>query len=110
MFSEPFPKYFLLLFESHLPTEYPPQGEARLQPQTHRGFVFWGQTSVTLAMSSPQASPEPQQPENPESIPAQERSLSPEWIHAITNLMSHPITSEIKNGYSTKVFLITPTL
>ena len=48
--------------------------------------------SQSLAMSSPQAAPAPQKPENPESIPAQERSLSSEWIHAITNLMGHPMT------------------
>ena len=51
--------------------------------------------SQSLAMSSLQATPPPQQPENPESIPAQEESLSPEWIHAITNLLSYTITSEI---------------
>ena len=52
--------------------------------------------SQSLAMSSPQAAPATQQPENPESIQVQERSLSPEWIHAITNLLSHPMTSEIR--------------
>ena len=51
--------------------------------------------SQSLAMSSPQAAPVPQQPESPESIPTQEEYLSPEWVHAITNLLSHPITSEI---------------
>ena len=51
--------------------------------------------SQSLAMSSPQAAPAPQQPENPESIPSQERSLSCEWVHAITNCLSHSITSEI---------------
>ena len=51
--------------------------------------------SQSLAMSLPQAAPAPQQPESPESIPAQEESLSPEWVHAITNLLSHSITSEI---------------
>ena len=45
MFSDPFPKYFLLLFESHVPPEYRPQAEARLQPQTHQVCVFWSQTS-----------------------------------------------------------------
>ena len=49
----------------------------------------------SLAMSSPQAVPAPQQPESPESIPAQEDSLSLEWVHAITNLLSHSITPEI---------------
>ena len=51
--------------------------------------------SQSLAMSSPQVVAAPQQPESPESIPAQEESLSPEWVHAITNLLSHSITSEI---------------
>ena len=46
VFSEPFPEYVLLLFESHLPTEYPPREDARFQPQTHQVSVFWGQTSV----------------------------------------------------------------
>ena len=51
--------------------------------------------SQSLALSSPQAVPALQQPENPESIPVQEESLSPEWVHAITNPFSHSITSEI---------------
>ena len=45
-------------------------------------------------MSSPQAAAAPKQPDNPESIPSQGSSLSPQWIHAITNLLSHPLTSE----------------
>ena len=55
-------------------------------------------------MPSPQAASAPQYPENPESIPAQECSLSPEWIHAITNLMSHPMTSEIGQTIQNWVF------
>ena len=51
--------------------------------------------SQSLAMSSPEAVPAPQQLESPESIPDQEESISPECIHAITNLLSHSITSEI---------------
>ena len=51
--------------------------------------------SQSLAMSSPQAAPAPQEPESHECIPSQESPLSPEWIHAITNLMGHPLTSEI---------------
>ena len=46
-------------------------------------------------MSAPQAVPAPQQPKSPESIPAQEESLSPAWAHAITNLWSHLIPSEV---------------
>ena len=57
--------------------------------------------SQSLAMSSPQAAPALQQPENPESIPAQERSLSPEWI---TNILSHPMTSEIGQRIQKWVF------
>ena len=60
--------------------------------------------SQSLAMSSPQAAPAPQQPYNPESIPVQERSLSPEWIHAITNLLSHPMTSDIGQRLQKWVF------
>ena len=45
-------------------------------------------------MSTPQASSASQEPESPETIPSQESLLSPEWIHAITNLMGHPLTSE----------------
>ena len=60
--------------------------------------------SQSLAMSSPQAAPATQQPENPESIPVQERSLSQEWIHAITNLLSHPMTSEIGQRIQKMVF------
>ena len=47
--------------------------------------------SQSLAKSSPQAAPAPQEPESPESIPSQESPLSPEWIHAITNLIGPPI-------------------
>ena len=60
--------------------------------------------SQSLAMSSPQAAPAPQQPESPESIPAQEESPSPEWIHEVTNLLSHPITSEIGQRIKKWVF------
>ena len=67
--------------------------------------------SQSLAMSSPQAAPAPQEPEIPESIPSQQSPLSPEWIHSITNLMGHPLTSEIgktsRNGSSPKLSLIT---
>ena len=51
--------------------------------------------SLALAMSSPQTALAPQQLESPERFPAQEESLSPQWVHAITNLLSHSITSEI---------------
>ena len=50
--------------------------------------------SQSLAMFTPQASSAPLEPESPESIPSQESPLSPEWIHAITILMGHPLTSE----------------
>ena len=30
----------------------------------------------------------------PDRIPSQESPLSPEWIHAITTLISHPLPSE----------------
>ena len=51
--------------------------------------------SQSPVMSSPQAAAAPQELENPESIPSQGSPLSLEWIHAITNLMGHPLTSEI---------------
>ena len=51
--------------------------------------------SQSLAMSSSQGAPAPHQPESPETIPGQEKSLSPEWTHAITNLLRHSLTSEI---------------
>ena len=60
--------------------------------------------SHSLAISSPQAAVAPQQPENPESIPSQESPLSHEWIHAITNLMGYPLTSEI--GQRTQKWII----
>ena len=60
--------------------------------------------SQSLAMSSSQAAAAPQQPENPESIPSQGSSLSPEWIDAITNLMGHPLTSEIGQRIQKWVF------
>ena len=60
--------------------------------------------SQSLPIPSPQAAAAPQQAENPENIPNQERSLSPEWIHAITNLMGHPMTSEIGQGIQKCVF------
>ena len=31
----------------------------------------------------------------PDRIPSQESPLSPEWIHAITTLMGHPLSSEL---------------
>ena len=31
----------------------------------------------------------------PDRIPSQESPLSPEWIHAITILLGHPLTSEV---------------
>ena len=33
-------------------------------------------------------------PASHESIPSQESLLSPEWVHTITILMGHPLTSE----------------
>ena len=51
--------------------------------------------SQSLAMATPQESSAPQEPESPESTPSQETPLSPDCIHAISNLMSHPLTSEI---------------
>ena len=50
--------------------------------------------SQSLAMSTLQASSAPLEPESPESIPSQESPLSPGWIHAITILMGHQLTSE----------------
>ena len=50
--------------------------------------------SQSLVMSSPQAVAAPQEPESPESNPSQGNPLSHEWIHAITNLMGHPLASE----------------
>ena len=51
--------------------------------------------SQSQAMSSPQAAAAPKEPQNHESIPSQGSPLSPGWIHAITNLMGHQLTSEI---------------
>ena len=66
------------------------------------------------AMSTLQASPTPLAPESPEIIPSQESPLSPGWIHAITILMGHPLTSEpgkyIQNESYTKESLITAAL
>ena len=45
-------------------------------------------------MSTPQTSSASLVPESAESIPSQESPLSSEWIHAITILMGHPLTSE----------------
>ena len=49
--------------------------------------------SQSLAMSSPQAAAAPKEPGSPEYNPSQESPLSPEWIHAITNLMGYSLTS-----------------
>ena len=46
-------------------------------------------------MSTPQVSSAPLEPESPESIPYEESPISPQWIHTITILMGHPLTSEI---------------
>ena len=60
--------------------------------------------SQSLAMSSFQAAAAPQKPENPECIPSQGSSLSPEWIYVITILMGHPMTSEIGQRIQQLVF------
>ena len=45
-------------------------------------------------MSTMHTSPAPLVPDR---IPSQESPLSPEWIHAITILLGHPLTSEIND-------------
>ena len=51
-------------------------------------------SSQSLAMSTPQAFLAPLVPESPQCTPSQESPLSPGWIHAITILIGHPLTSE----------------
>ena len=48
--------------------------------------------SQSLAMSTMHTSPAPLVPDR---IPSQESLLSPEWIHAITILLVHPLTSKV---------------
>ena len=43
-------------------------------------------------MSTMHTSPAPLVPDR---TPSQESPLSPEWIHAITILLGHPLTSEV---------------
>ena len=66
-------------------------------------------------MSSPQAAASPQQPVNLEANPSQGCPLHHGWIHAITNLMSHPLTSDTgqklqKWALSQNIFLDHPDL
>ena len=69
--------------------------------------------SQSQAMSTPQPSVTPQEPESPSSTPSQESSgntpsqaspentssqecpLSPGWVHVITSIMSYSLKSEI---------------
>ena len=61
-------------------------------------YLIWISTTTTRsqsqAMSSPKAVAAPQQPANPVVNSHQGNTLHPGLVHAITNLMSHPLTSD----------------
>ena len=63
--------------------------EAKIQP--HKSSNLRTTRSQSLAMSTIHTSPAPLVPDR---TPSQESPLSPEWIHAITTLMSHLLSSE----------------
>ena len=65
--------------------------QKRLKAQPHEASNLRTTRSQSLAMSTMHTSPAPLVPHR---IPSQESSLSPELIHAITTLMSHPLSSE----------------
>ena len=66
----------------------------RLKAQTHEASNLWATRPHSLAMPTMNPSAEPQVPDK---IPSQESPLSPEWTHAITILMGHPLSSEPGN-------------
>ena len=65
--------------------------QKRLKAQPHEASNLSTTRSQSLAMSVMHTSPAPLVLDR---IPFQESSLSPEWIHAITTLMGHPLSSE----------------
>ena len=87
--------------------------------------------SQSQAMSTPQPTVAPQEPEGPSSTPFQESSqntpsqaspestssqecpLSPGWVHAISSIMGYSLKSEIgqnsRNGYNTMILMIQST-
>ena len=66
--------------------------QKRLKAQPHEASNLSTTRSQSLAMTTMQPSPTPQVPDR---IPSQESLLSPEWIHAITILLGHPLTSKV---------------
>ena len=65
------------------------QNEAKAQP--HEASNLSTIRTQSLAMSTMPTSPAPLVPYK---NPSQENPLFPEWIHAITTLMGHPLSSE----------------
>ena len=66
--------------------------QKRIKPQPRRDSNLSTIRTQSLAISTMYTSPAPLVPDR---IPSQESSLSPEWIHAITILLGHPLTSEV---------------
>ena len=62
-----------------------------LEAQPHEASNLSATRSQPLAMFAMHTSPAHLVPDR---IPSQESPLSPEWIHAITTLMGHPLSSE----------------
>ena len=65
--------------------------QKRLKALPHKASNFSNTRSQSQAISTMHTSPAPLVPDR---IPYQESSLSPEWTHAITTLMGHPLSSE----------------
>ena len=62
-----------------------------LEAQPHEASNLSTTISQPLAMFALHTSPAHLVPDR---IPSQETPLPPEWIHAITTLMGHPLSSE----------------
>ena len=62
-----------------------------LEAQTHGASSLSTTRAHPLAMYSMHTPPAPPVPDR---IPSKEDILSPEWTHAITTLMGHPLSSE----------------
>ena len=63
----------------------------RLKAQPHEASNFSATRYHSLSMHNMHPSAEPLVPDK---IPSQESPLSPEWTHAITTLLGHPLSSE----------------
>ena len=76
-----------------LPANFKKPTKKETKGQTPSATSMTTTRSQSLAMSTPLAPSATLVQASPESTPAQESPLSPGWIHAISILMGHPLTS-----------------